>query len=619
MFFSAKRRLIMKIHINSDITFKRLFLRSLLLVAMTAGIVAGAEPNAPDTVFNVLLSLVAKDANNAEVEFADSSQIEFIAFDKESTIQDGLRLLAARCKKNIVPSSKVDGALNVSRLYNVTFEQALEAVLGPNFKYEREGNFIKVYTLDEYKKIKEDPSRKEHKVFTLYYITAEEAAALIKPVLSNDAKLEKSTPAEKSISGGSSGATGAGSSSSSGGGGDKLALNDTIVLYDYPENVKKAQDIIKLLDVRPRQVLVEATILSATLTEGMDLGVDWTAVAGGDGLIGTSATSDLVSGDTVSRGTSSSTPIQQIAEGVGGTALETAGFAKSAGGNGLRLGITSGNVTAFITALETVTDVTILANPKILAVNKQEGSVQIGKIMGYRDSTTIGQGGVATQGEVKFLSTGTVLVFRPYIANDGYIRMDIYPKDSTAQLNADKVPDETTAQLKTNILVKDGQTIIIGGLFRDVIKTTRSQVPVLGNLPILGALFRGTSDTSERQEVMVMLTPHIIEEPSQTNGLAREEDVRRKREGAKLATQGIGRARLADDCYTKAAQYYTEGNLELAMHEVELALTLRPTYLEALRLKERIIAETDPEGLTKSDSIVKQKIDKQEAPNWMRH
>jgi len=613
----------MKRHINFDITFNRASLLSFLLASIIAATAVGAEPNSPAAIFNALIAMASKDANNAEVQFAEDAPIEFIAFDKESTIQDGLRLLAARCKKNIVPSSKVDGALSVSRLYNVTFEQALEAVLGANFKYEEQGNLIKVYTLDDYKKIleeqkkaKEDLSRMTYKVITLYYISAAEAKKLITPILSSAGKLETSTPAEKEISGGGAGGSSGGASLTSKGGGDNPAIHDTIVLCDYPENIEKALDIIKTLDVRPKQVLVEATILSATLTEGMELGVDLNAAAG-TSLIGTSATQDYVSGDTVSRGTSATTPIEQIANGVAGTALETAGFAKT-GSNGLRFGVTTGNVAAFITALEAVTDVTVLANPKILAVNKQEGSVQIGKTLGYRDSTTIGQGGIATQGEVKFLPTGTVLVFRPYIGNDGYIRMDIYPKDSTAQLNADKVPDETTAQLRTNVLVKDGQTIVIGGLFRDVIKTTRSQVPVLGNLPILGALFRGTSDTSERQEVIVMLTPHIIDEPSQTNGLAREEDIRRKREGAKLATQGIGRARMAEDCYAKAAKYYTEGNLESAMHEVEVSLILRPTYLEALRLRERIMAQTDPEGLKKQDSIIEQRIDKQEAPNWLR-
>jgi general secretion pathway protein D len=272
----------------------------------------------------------------------------------------------------------------------------------------------------------------------------------------------------------------------------------------------------------------------------------------------------------------------------------------------------------FITALESVTDVTILANPKILAVNKQEGYVQIGKKLGYRGSTAISTGGVATQGEVQFLDTGTVLTFRPYIGNDGYIRMDIYPKDSTAQLNVDKVPDETVTQVRTNVIVKNGETIVIGGLFRDVVTTGRSQVPILGDLPLVGALFRGTSDKTERQEVIVLLTPHIIEEPGDLDGIARADDIRRKRFGAKDGLQWIDRARLAEDNYAKAAQFYVDGDNESAMKQLGVALTLRPTYLEAIRLKEKIMAEVSPEEAQKMKRILLEAVESKDTAKWNR-
>jgi len=363
------------------------------------------------------------------------------------------------------------------------------------------GNLIKVYTKDEFQKMKQDPARMEHKVFTLYYITADEAAKLISPVLSGSSKIEKTTAAEKgttsSSSASTSGTGSTGSSASSGGGGDTMALNDMIVVYDYPEYIEKVAEVIKSIDIRPKQVLVEATILSARLTEDTKFGIDWNLMAGVS-LTGSSSLNQI--GSTESIGTSTTSPISQIAGGTPGSPMETAGFATP--GNGLRVGAAIGdNMSMFITALENITDVTILANPKILAVNKQQGYVQIGKTLGYRGSTAISTGGVATQGEVQFLETGTVLTFRPFIGNDGYIRMDIDPKDSTAQLNVDNVPDETVTQVRTNVIVKDGETIVIGGLFRDVITAGRSQVPVLGDLPLVGGLFRGTHDITERQEV----------------------------------------------------------------------------------------------------------------------
>jgi type II secretory pathway component GspD/PulD (secretin) len=214
----------------------------------------------------------------------------------------------------------------------------MDAILGDNFKYERRGSLIRVYTKEEYKKIKEDPDRKMYRVFTLYYISAAEAQNLITPVLSSDTQIQVSSPAETGISGGTGGSSG-GRGSITSGGGDSMALNDTIVVYDYPEKIEEAAEVIKAIDIRPKQVLVEATILSVLLNEGMELGVDLNLL-GGVSLDGTAATEDYVSpggtDDIVDRGELSSTPISQIAAGVAGSALETSGFA-AFGGKGRRL------------------------------------------------------------------------------------------------------------------------------------------------------------------------------------------------------------------------------------------------------------------------------------------
>ena len=532
--------------------------------------------------------------------------IQSIAFDKNSTVKDALRALGAMYKKNIVPSLRVEDGLGFTRLHDVTFEEAMDAILGTNFKYDEVGNLIKVYTREEYRKIKEDESRMVSRVFTLYYLTAAEATKFIEPMISNAGSITGSSAAGVGISTGEEGISGEV-------GGDSMALHDAVVIYDFPENIAKAEKVIKLLDVRPKQVLVEATILSATLTEGMQLGVDLNLL-GGVSLDGTSSTDQI--GTTDSLLTTTTTPIAQIAAGVIGSALETVGFTAAAGGSGLRIGVRSGPVTAFITALESVTDITILANPKILALNKQVGTVFIGTKLGYRSQTT--QTDTSTTQKVAFLDTGTKLSFRPYIGGDGYIRMDIYPKDSSGQLDADGIPTETTAELTTNIMVKDGETIVIGGLFRDDVRTVRSQIPLLGDLPFVGALFRGTNDTSVRQEIIILLTPHIIERADQTQAEARIADISRKRYGARMGLQWTGRGRLAEDRYTNAVKHHLDGDDEAAMQEVNLALNLRPTYLEALRLKERIIGRMAPDEVKAMERIMLDVIEQEEARKWLR-
>ena len=574
------------------LTSRSRWLYIVMLLALAAGPVLAAESGAFAVDPNAAPNGVTIDPNQAMID-SDSGLIKFIAFQKDSNIRDGLRLLAVLCKKNIVPSSRVDGLLTVSRLYEVTFEQALAAILGHGFKYKQDGDFVRVYTTEEYKQIREDPERMVHKVITLYYITAEEASKLMQPVLSTAAKIQMSSPAEEKISEGTQ-IGGGGASLSGGGGGDNLALNDMIVVFDYPENIEKAEAIIREIDARPKQVLIEATILAARLTETTEFGVDWNLLSG---VAITGFPSSLVGGQ--------------------GTPIDQWGFAWPSGEqSGLAIGFSCDNVQAILTALETVTDTTLLANPKILAVNKQEGSVLIGKKLGYLDQTTQTQ--TSTTQSVKFLNTGTQLIFRPYIGDDGYVRMDIYPKDSDGIVKGNGIPDETTTELRTNVVVKDGETIILGGLFRDVVTADRSQVPVLGNLPVLGALFRGTVDKVQREEVIIMLTPHIIVEASETDPDKRVDDIRLKREAATDNLQMGDRARIAEEAYASAAKNYLEGDVGRALTHLKIALMMRPTYLEALRLRERIIAETDPEQLKRLDSVVRAEIDEQEAADWVR-
>lgn len=541
-------------------------------------------------------------------ELLASQAVQSITFNKDMTVKDALRFLALKYHKNIVPTPGVDGPITITNLYDVTFEEALSAILGTN-KYEVQGNFIKVYTAEEFEKVKGDRRRMESKIFTLYYISAEEAKELLAPVLSDSGSIAATKAPEVGVS--------SGDDLSVSEGGNSMSLHDAIIMKDYPENVAEAEALLAQLDVKPLQVLVEATILSATLNEDMEFGVDLN-LAGGVALTGTSATDTYTTNTTVDRGDIATTPMSQVAGWTAaGTPIEVSGFAQT-GGNGLRLGIRSGDISLFITALETITDVTVLANPKILALNKQVGTVFIGQNLGYRSSTTIGSGGIATSGEVKFLKSGTKLSFRPYIASDGNIRMDIYPKDSSATKDSDGVPTETTAELSANIMVKDGQTVVIGGLFRDSITASKSQVPLLGNIPILGELFKGTSDQTVRQEVIILLTPHIIDNLDELEGDKRAADVERKRLGARDALHWLGAGRLAADSYSKAVNLYSDGDTDAALAELCWTLNLRPTYFEALRLRERIIRETSADAAQAIERIMLDAIEREETQNWLR-
>jgi hypothetical protein len=139
---------------------------------------------------------------------------------------------------------------------------------------------------------------------------------------------------------------------------------------------------------------------------------------------------------------------------------------------------------------------------------------------------------------------------------------------------------------------------------------------LLGDIPLLGALFGGKADFVKREEVMILLTPHIINEPSEVDGHVRAADVGRKRVGASDELFSQSRARIAEDHYANAAKYYLDGDTDSALYELETALRIRPSYLEALRLKERIVGQVDPAGKEKMDRIVLEKVEREAASKW---
>ncbi len=234
-----------------------------------------------------------------------------------------------------------------------------------------------------------------------------------------------------------------------------------------------------------------------------------------------------------------------------------------------------------------MTDATIIANPKILTLNKQRGEIIVGRRDGYLTTTVTETAAIQT---VEFLETGTQLLFRPFIGNDGYIRMEIHPEDSAGGLTSANLPFEETTEVTANILVRDGYTILIGGLFRERTTAGRAQVPFLGSIPGLGLLFQRINDDSSREEVIILLTVRVLKdddaEAEEFAGLV--EDVERIRVGARRRLHFSGRERLAQAHYHWAVQHLQRGDLDKAEWDLNMALHNTTRMLEAIKLKERI-------------------------------
>ena len=271
-------------------------------------------------------------------------------------------------------------------------------------------------------------------------------------------------------------------------GGMNYATDDTLVINDYPENLSDIDHAMKEIDVRPKQVLIESTILNAhagmTMRLGVDLislsGVNFENLLGGSFTNNSSASSGGSARETSTSGTGTGT---STGSGTGtvitgpnsiANTFTTANqgrvstdFAGQVPSGGLSVGFLSNNVSIFVRALESVTDTTVVANPKILTLNKQKGEVHVGGELGYLTTTT---STTTTNQTVQFIDTGTKLIFRPYIADDGYVRLEIHPEDSSGTIDARGIPQTETTEVTSNVMIKDGRTIVIGGLFRGAVR-----------------------------------------------------------------------------------------------------------------------------------------------------
>jgi type IV pilus assembly protein PilQ len=527
------------------------------LLEETAGPVAGSDAKGEGKTQGT-------SASAPQVNVSDAGTVEIHV--NEANLVEVLRMLSLQSQKNIIASKDVRGTVTAN-LYNVTIKEALDAILKSNgFGYREKGNFIYVYTSKELADIEKSERQTKSEVFHLHYSPANNVMAVIKPMLSAEGQVAFTVAASKGIESGAKDA-----------GGDAVASEDMLVVRDYPENLDKVRLALKDIDRRPQQILLEATIMSARLTEDNALGVDFNILGGVD-FGSVTSTGGQITNANIDGSTSNGKP-RSVGTGTSFTTPIT---------GGLKVGFVSSEVSVFVSALETIANTTVLANPKVLALNKQRGEVLVGREDGYLTTTVTDTTTVQT---VEFLKTGTRLTFRPYIGDDGYIRLEVHPEDSDGHVISG-LPSKTTTEATSNVMVKDGHTIVIGGLFRESSTAGRSQIPWLGNIPIVGVLFRNRQDITTREEIIILLTPHIIKDDAAYSRASEEaqRDMEKLRVGVRRGMQFFGRERLAEANYDKAVREMNKKNpsRSKALWYLDAAISLNPTFLEAIKMKESL-------------------------------
>ncbi len=507
---------------------------------------------------------------------------------KDEDLANVLQLLSMQTQKNIIASKNVSARVTAT-LYGVTFYEALDAILHVNgFGYLEKGNFIYVYTSEELKQIEAALKKRVAKVIRLNYLNATDAKNFAGPLLSKDGgeiqtaeKTANFTIPDKSPTGK-----------------DDFAMTATIVVIDFEENIKAIEDLLKQIDTRPSQVLIEATILQTSLSEENAFGIDFSVI--GDlkftdflnigGPLG--AANGLIRGGTGGSASGLSPSDNQ------GTAV-TSSPGNTAGKGTFKVGVVAGDLSIFLKALDEVTDTIILSNPKILTLNRQPARVLVGTRVGYLSTTSTD---TSTTQTVEFLDTGTQLYFRPFVSSEGDIRMELKPQVSSAEIRtvtdsngaAVTIPDEVTQELVTNVNVRDGQTIVLGGLFTDNQTFTRRQVPWLGDIPIVGAAFRGNEDTTDRSEIIFMVTPTIITDQSVAAAAEKaQSDMERLRAGSRQGLLPFSRERMTAQLNVEAEKFAREGQHDKALWLIQRSLSLNPRQPDVYRLRERITGERE--------------------------
>ncbi len=497
-----------------------------------------------------------------------------------------LQLLSIQSQRNIISSNNVSASVTAD-LYGVTFYEALDAILHVNgYGYIEKGNFIYVYTAEELMEFEALSRHPITRIITLDYLNATDAAEFAKMLLSETGTLTTNAQTEAfSITDGIPA------------GADNYANSATIVVYDFEENVDEIEALIAELDTKPAQILVEATILQTTLNEANAFGMDFALIQNLDftDFVGTGGPLSVVDGLINGQGETVDGTAVDIPNGHGAGLSSTVG--NTSGPASLKAGFVNGDVGVFLRVLDEVTDVTVVSNPKLLTLNRQPARVLVGTRVGYLNSTTTN---TSTTQSVEFLDVGTQLSVRPFVSKNGLIRLELRPQVSSFTLrqvsdNAGAtvtIPDEDTTEMNTNVMVRDGQTVVLGGLFTETTSSTRRQVPVLGDVPLVGNAFKGYDDETRRSEIIFLITPSIVNDTVLGEiGDMGNQYLEHARYGARKGLLPWSRERRVGQLLIDARQLADVGEIEKAFSKVDRALRLMPMSPDARALRTELTGE----------------------------
>jgi len=400
-----------------------------------------------------------------------------LVFD-DADIRNLLQLIAEVSHLNIIAGDDVKGTLTL-RLIDVPWDQALDLMMEiKGLGMLQDGNVVRVLPKEKIRAMREaelTASRTQEKledlvteVISVSYTDLKNVAGPARELLSERGKITED------------------------------ARNKQLIVRDIPSAVKEIKNLTQILDTPERQVMIEARIVEADSSFSRDLGVKWgLSYTNDNGGPWNASTGAIDLGGSFLLGTSAAGAVSSSAGAASSITFGT-------------IGVDSTILDLRISALETAGHGKIVSTPRVSTLNGEQATISQGTTIPYQSTDSNGAA------KTEFVDANLELKVTPVINPDNSIILEVEATNSSPGSNVQtgaggEAPQIDTKEAKTKMLIHDGQTTVIGGIFVENEDFSEAGVPLLMNIPLLGHLFKSTNKTSSRSELLIFITPHITQ------------------------------------------------------------------------------------------------------------
>jgi type IV pilus assembly protein PilQ len=403
---------------------------------------------------------------------------------KDADIRQVLRIISLKSGVDIVAGSDVEGLVTI-KLTDVPWEQALDIILRTyGFTYERKDRIVRVMTIEA---LEQEALSTE--VFPLNYAKAEEVPNILEEMLSDRGKVKFDE------------------------------RTNTVIVTDIPSSLFRIKQVIERIDQQTPQVHIESKIIETKLTRDDNLGIDWfdSATLTLDPAI-IPTTFPYPAGGQL--GDVGNVFVPRAGEFDPSTGASLAGTRVPVSGGKFTFGtLDTGTLSVTLNALKQRVNTNIISNPTIITLDNKEAIVQVGEDINIPNFQIDPSTGRATVSGFQTRSTGVILKVTPSVNQAQEIVLDLKPEITEVGSTFDtfasgiQFPRFTVQKAQTQVRLKSGQTLVIGGLVKRKTVITKNKIPVLGDLPVVGLLFTNEREqTDPHQDLLIFLTVRLVDE-----------------------------------------------------------------------------------------------------------